>query len=231
MNILAIDTAAEILAVAVRTEAGVFGFEADAGTRHSELLFGAVDAVLASAGLEREALGLFACMKGPGSFTGLRIGFAAVKGMALALGKPTAAVPTLDCLAYPFADAPLLCVPALDAKRNRFYTALFRGGRRLSDYSDCTAAELAALIARDLASAPSAAGGGGGRPLVQLAGSGALSARDALRPLLPGVTLLAEGFRHGNAAAMLRYIAERETEAASAPLYIRSSDAEEKRLQ
>jgi tRNA threonylcarbamoyladenosine biosynthesis protein TsaB len=225
MNILAIDTATEILSVSVSTEAGVFSFEADAGTRHSELLFGAVDAVLGAAGVDREAVGLFACMKGPGSFTGLRIGFAAVKGMALALGKPTAAVPTLDCMAHRYSGAPLLCVPVIDAKRGRFYTALYRNGRRLTAYGDCPHEELAAMITADIAYMPDAAGG----RVVLLAGSGALMARDALAPRLAGITLLADGFAHGHSRAMLRYIAERETESADAPFYIRGSDAEEKR--
>jgi tRNA threonylcarbamoyladenosine biosynthesis protein TsaB len=225
MNILAIDTAAEILSVSVSTEAGVFSFEADAGTRHSELLFGAVDAVLDAAGVDREAVGLFACMKGPGSFTGLRIGFAAVKGMALALGKPTAAVPTLDCMAHRYSGVPLLCVPVIDAKRGRFYAAIYRNGRRLTSYGDCPHEELASLITADIAYTPDASGG----RVVLLAGSGALMARDALSPRLSGITLLAEGFAHGHSRAMLRYIAERETESADAPLYIRGSDAEEKR--
>jgi tRNA threonylcarbamoyladenosine biosynthesis protein TsaB len=225
MNILAIDTATEILSVAVSTEAGVFSFDADAGTRHSELLFSAVDTVLDAAGVDREALDLFACMKGPGSFTGLRIGFAAVKGMALALGKPTAAVPTLDCLASPFILSPLLCVPALDAKRGRFYAALYRTGCRLTDYADCTATELASMITADIAYTPDASGGW----VIQLAGSDVFMAREALRPLLPGMTLLVETVRHGNAAAMLHYIEDHETESADAPFYIRGSDAEEKR--
>ncbi|MDR1363661.1 MAG: tRNA (adenosine(37)-N6)-threonylcarbamoyltransferase complex dimerization subunit type 1 TsaB, partial [Spirochaetaceae bacterium] len=102
MNILAIDTAAEIFSVGISTGARDFCFEADAGTSHSELLFDTIDALARLARIEREDIDVFACVKGPGSFTGLRIGFAAVKGLALALGRRIISVPALDCVAYRF---------------------------------------------------------------------------------------------------------------------------------
>jgi tRNA threonylcarbamoyl adenosine modification protein YeaZ len=150
LNILAIDTASELFSTGLSTDAGCFYFEADAGAVHSELLFDAVNSLTKLAKIEREDIDLFACMKGPGSFTGLRIGFAAVKGLALALGKRILTAPTLDCIAYPFATYPFLCVPVLDAKQRRFFTALYRNGRRLTDYLDCTADELARRISENL---------------------------------------------------------------------------------
>src|SRR5687767_9404177 len=63
---------------------------------------------------------------GPGSFTGLRVGIATVKGLALALGLPVAPVPTLDALAatLPFADAPVC--PLLDARKGEVFCSLYR---------------------------------------------------------------------------------------------------------
>ncbi|NMC24257.1 MAG: tRNA (adenosine(37)-N6)-threonylcarbamoyltransferase complex dimerization subunit type 1 TsaB, partial [Serratia sp.] len=65
---------------------------------------------------------------GPGSFTGLRIGMATVKGMALALGIPVAAVSTLHSLAAGCGPAEGLIVPVMDARRRQVYTAIFSGG-------------------------------------------------------------------------------------------------------
>jgi tRNA threonylcarbamoyladenosine biosynthesis protein TsaB len=67
-------------------------------------------------------------MKGPGSFTGLRIGFAAVKGMALGLNIPWAALPTLDCMALPHSSWPGFVLPVIDARKKSFFTALYKNG-------------------------------------------------------------------------------------------------------
>jgi tRNA threonylcarbamoyladenosine biosynthesis protein TsaB len=166
-------------------------------------------------------------MKGPGSFTGLRIGFAAVKGLALALGKRTISVPTLDCMAHPFAGTPCLCAPVLDAKQKRFFTALYRNGRRLTGYLDCTAEEMAALIAANMDK--------GTARVILLTGGGAALASSALSPLLPGMTVVTDTLRAGRAYLLLQYIKEssiiecNEDARFSVPLYIRKSDAEIKR--
>ncbi len=103
----------------------------DVTATHSERLMPAIDRVLADAGWAPENLEALAVAVGPGSFTGLRIGLAAVKGLALALGLPIAAVPTLDAMAeaLPFAGLPVC--PVLDARKGEVYGCLYRwdGGR------------------------------------------------------------------------------------------------------
>jgi tRNA threonylcarbamoyladenosine biosynthesis protein TsaB len=98
---------------------------------HSERLLAAVDRLLADCGLAPADLEGLAVSVGPGSFTGLRVGLATVKGLAMALDLPIAPVPTLDALAarLPFADAPVC--PILDARKNEVYLSLYRwrGGR------------------------------------------------------------------------------------------------------
>lgn len=93
---------------------------------HSERLMAAVDHLLRLSGWELEQLEGLAVAIGPGSFTGLRIGISAVKGLALALGIPVAAVPTLDALAatLPFAAHPVC--PVLDAKKGEVYASLYQ---------------------------------------------------------------------------------------------------------
>ncbi|MDR1411067.1 MAG: tRNA (adenosine(37)-N6)-threonylcarbamoyltransferase complex dimerization subunit type 1 TsaB [Spirochaetaceae bacterium] len=146
MNILAIDTATSLFSAAVSSPAGIFQFETDTGPKHSEILLETIDYLVRAAGLEPKDLELAACMQGPGSFTGVRIGFAAVKGIALALGIPFVAAPTLDCIAAPSEAWPGLVIPAIDAKQNRFFTALYRQNERLTDFMDADAGEIARAV-------------------------------------------------------------------------------------
>jgi len=152
MNLLAIDTAAEKFSVALASGGDTgyakhtFVFEADAGMRHSELIMDSVDMLLKKATLKPEDLSGVVCMGGPGSFTGLRIGFSLAKGLALALNIPFAAIPTLDCLAHPFSAWPGIVVPALDAKKNAFFCALYRGGKRLCPDMDAGPTEIARVL-------------------------------------------------------------------------------------
>jgi tRNA threonylcarbamoyladenosine biosynthesis protein TsaB len=84
-----------------------------------------VDRVLADTGMTISQLDGFAVAIGPGSFTGLRIGLSTVKGLALAVNRPVAAVPTLLALAWniPYPAYPVC--PMLDARKNEVYTALY----------------------------------------------------------------------------------------------------------
>ena len=95
---------------------------------HSERLMAMVDRLLHECGWDIGDVDALALSIGPGSFTGLRVGVATVKGLALALGLPVAAVPTLDALAsnLPFADAPVC--PILDARKGEVYLSLYRWG-------------------------------------------------------------------------------------------------------
>jgi tRNA threonylcarbamoyladenosine biosynthesis protein TsaB len=93
---------------------------------HSERLMSAVDRLLGDCGLAPADLDGLAVSVGPGSFTGLRVGLATVKALAMALDLPVAPVPTLDALAarLPFADAPVC--PILDARKGEVYLSLYR---------------------------------------------------------------------------------------------------------
>jgi tRNA threonylcarbamoyladenosine biosynthesis protein TsaB len=144
--ILALDTATAVLSAALVMGERRWYREVDAGLGHSELLIPLADGLLRDAGIKPEALEAVACMRGPGSFTGLRIGFSAAKGMALALGIPLIACPTLDCMAYPWSPWPALALPVLDAKKGRFFTALYAGGKRVSEEMDAGPETIAGLF-------------------------------------------------------------------------------------
>jgi tRNA threonylcarbamoyladenosine biosynthesis protein TsaB len=127
MYILGIETSTKTGSVAVVSEEGVIAqYSLNIEVTHSERLMSTVDRVLKDTGLTISEMDGYAVAIGPGSFTGLRIGLAAVKGLALVSGKPIAAVPTLKALAWnlPYAAYPVC--PMLDARKNEVYAATYR---------------------------------------------------------------------------------------------------------
>jgi len=134
----------------------------DVRATHSERLMPAIDRLLTDTGWAPRDLEGLAVAVGPGSFTGLRIGLSAVKGLALALAIPIAAVPTLDAMAaaLPFADLPVC--PVLDARKGEVYASLYRwdgdGMRREWDYLAVAPEALVARIAEPVILVGGAAG-------------------------------------------------------------------------
>jgi len=127
MYILGIETSTTTGSVAVAAEDRVIAqYSLNIEVTHSERLMSTVDQVLKDTGLTIAEMAGYAVAIGPGSFTGLRIGLAAVKGLALVSGKPVAAVPTLKALAgnLPYAAYPVC--PMLDARKNEVYAATYR---------------------------------------------------------------------------------------------------------
>ncbi|MBM6717870.1 tRNA (adenosine(37)-N6)-threonylcarbamoyltransferase complex dimerization subunit type 1 TsaB [Gemmiger formicilis] len=125
MNILAIDTAGRTAAVAVlRDDTLLYECNANTGLTHSETLLPMVDAALKACGLRCKDIDLYGVTAGPGSFTGLRIGLSAVKGMAFDRNVPCAGVSTLEALACGMSGEGTV-VGALDARRGQVYWAGF----------------------------------------------------------------------------------------------------------
>ena len=86
----------------------------------------AIDHMLCDAGLSIRDIDAFGIVAGPGSFTGLRIGMATVKGFAQAMNKPVVPISTLEALAYNLPYASGVVCPILDAQRSQVYTGIFR---------------------------------------------------------------------------------------------------------
>jgi tRNA threonylcarbamoyladenosine biosynthesis protein TsaB len=127
MRVLALDTSTLAGGVAlVEGNRTIAESLLDIRLTHSERLMPAVDQLLREAGWGPHDLEGVAVAVGPGSFTGLRIGVSAAKGLALALSIPVAVVPTLDALAaaLPFAEWPVC--PVLVARRDEVYASLYR---------------------------------------------------------------------------------------------------------
>ena len=126
MKILALETSAKAVSAAV-TEDGVvraWGYQ-DTGLTHSRTLMPIVECILKNADLTVQDMDAIAVAAGPGSFTGIRIGVAAAKGLAFAAEKPVVAVSTLEAMARNVALADGLIVCAMDARRNQVYNAVF----------------------------------------------------------------------------------------------------------
>lgn len=114
---------------------------------HSENLMPMVDHVLRVYGAKASDLELLAVNAGPGSFTGVRIGVATVKGLAFPKSLPCAPVSTLDSLAQNLEGTPGTVCALMDARRNQFYYAVFENGVRLTPDSCGSAEEIAEQLA------------------------------------------------------------------------------------
>ncbi|MCL1814973.1 MAG: tRNA (adenosine(37)-N6)-threonylcarbamoyltransferase complex dimerization subunit type 1 TsaB [Treponema sp.] len=222
MTLIAFDTATEVFSIglAVKNTGQRYYLEIAGNQKHSELIMDAADTLLRMAGISKTELKGAACMEGPGSFTGLRIGFAAARGLALALEIPVIPIPTLDCMAAPFSFWPGTVLPLIDAKKNAFFTALYRGGNRISNYLDTSMGELVKTIAANTpASSPSLLLTG---PAVSLG----LSDLAAAFPESASICTRERGY----AAELLNLAIEKgivdKGEESSGPLYLRKSDAE-----
>lgn len=138
MTILGIDSSAVSAGCAIIRDGKVLseGF-VNIGLTHSQTLMPLIDSTLKQAGVSLEELDRIAVSHGPGSFTGVRIGIATVKGLAFADGIPCVGVSTLAAIAHGAACADGVLCPVMDARREQVYNALFdcRGGRvsRLCD--------------------------------------------------------------------------------------------------
>ncbi len=126
MRILAIDTSAVCASVAV-TENGRVRAQSstNAGLTHSRTLLPMIDALLKNSETPLSSIDCFACSVGPGSFTGIRIGIAAIKGLCDGTDKQALAVSTLEGLAWNLRGQNVLACAVMDARCNQVYTALF----------------------------------------------------------------------------------------------------------
>ncbi|MBR5280529.1 MAG: tRNA (adenosine(37)-N6)-threonylcarbamoyltransferase complex dimerization subunit type 1 TsaB [Clostridia bacterium] len=129
MKILAIDTACNLARVAL-TEDGTLckAITVDDKRRHSVKLLPAIETLLAECGVAPKNLDLIAVTKGPGSFTGLRIGVVTAKTMAYALHIPLVGVNTLDAIAASFAKEDEVVCPLIDARNTRAYGGFYQKG-------------------------------------------------------------------------------------------------------
>lgn len=127
MKQLALDSSALTATVAL-AEDGILRCEMTLNTAltHSQTLMPMVDEALSLTGWKIGEIDQFVCAKGPGSFTGLRIGIGTVKGLAMGVDKPCVGVSTLKALAYNLWGTDKTIVPIMDARRGEVYAGVYR---------------------------------------------------------------------------------------------------------
>ena len=127
MKILALDSSGLVASVAIVSDDDLIGeYTVNYKKTHSQTLLPMLDEAAKMVELDLPTIDVIAVSAGPGSFTGLRIGSATAKGLALALNKEIVSVPTVDALAYNMWGCRDLVCPLMDARRNQAYTGLYR---------------------------------------------------------------------------------------------------------
>lgn len=126
MKILALETSAVAASVAIcEDEALIAQSFQRTGLTHSATLMPMLESMLKNCGITFNEIDLIAVAAGPGSFTGLRIGVSAAKGLAWSHGKPCAGVSTLEAMAWQLVGMSGVVCAAMDARRQQVYNALF----------------------------------------------------------------------------------------------------------
>jgi tRNA threonylcarbamoyladenosine biosynthesis protein TsaB len=225
LKLLIIDTSTSTCSVALTKNAELLAeYLLDSDITLSEQLLKNLDCILRSAGLVMDALDGIGVALGPGSFTGLRVGAATVKGLALATNKPVVGFSSLAMLAMNLPLAAYPVCPMLDARKKEVYTALYRCG------------ELPEVIISDCVSSPAVFLDRITATTI-FAGSGALKYRDLITAQLGEKAIFAPPQCHrprASVGALLAHNAFLRGEAvplsALNPVYIRPSEAEIARM-
>jgi tRNA threonylcarbamoyladenosine biosynthesis protein TsaB len=223
MKVLGIDTSSSCGSIGLIDDDSLIAeYLLNIPVTHSERLLGAIELILREARIVLDDLDGWAISLGPGSFTGLRIGVSAVKGLAFATQKPVAGVATLDALACLTSPTPYLICPILDARKEEVYTAFYRYEKgdilkRMSPYQAIRPEELVKKIDEKTI----------------FIGDGVRTYGDYLKNTLPSLAtfpLSALHVLHGSAVAKLGLELLQKGECLDlstfTPIYVRPSEAE-----
>lgn len=221
MLVLGVDTSTPVNTVAVCDgDRPIAETVVDCGRAHAERLMATVDWVLREAGVGLPDIKLLAVSVGPGSFTGLRIGVAAWKGLALANGIPLIGVSTLDAMSRLGAFHDAVVCPMIDAKMKEVFAAAYRFE---SDRRQCIMPERVAPVPDILADLPERA---------IFFGDGALLYRELLEAERPGSRVLPATYAAPRAGAVCAEALARKaagdsgTPESVVPVYLRMSQPE-----
>lgn len=228
MLILALDSTAVAASVALCDgEKMLANYTINLGNTHSDTLLPMVEAVLKAAKITASDIDLFAASVGPGSFTGVRIGTATVKGLAFGKDKPCIGVSTLEALAYNLIGFDGIACPVMNARRSQVYTALFEIGSnkapvRLTPDRAISIAELEAELLTQI------------RP-VYLSGDGYDITREVFSrftaPETPAILIPQNAYSVAMCALKQYNEGERTTDIELSPVYLRLSQAERERAE
>ena len=220
MNILSADTSTDVLSIALSTDNSYEERLVKGRFSHSEDLLAEIESLLSRAGIGMTDLDLLAVTKGPGSFTGLRIGMASMKGISSALSVPLASIPTLDAIAEAASTYPGAILPAIDARKHRFYISLHKGGRTIVPDRDGNAEDIIPYIRDE-------------ELPVLVTGPDAAAFSERIAEADPGIRTIVDPEAPRNISRALQRLAAARLashgpdDIGEGPVYIRRSDAEE----
>ena len=224
MKILALDSTALTASVAVCEDKKLLSeFTVNNGNTHSETILPMISSMLERLGIGASDIDVFSCSAGPGSFTGVRIGAATVKGLAFGSDKPCIGVSTLEALAYNIRGCGGIICAVMNARRGQVYNALFESdGTRICDDRALAIEELCEELV--------------GKGKVYLCGDGAdITCKGFANRVDAVVVPERYVYQSGCSVAMCALEAYncgvRTTDVELTPVYLRLSQAERERLE
>lgn len=230
MLVLAIESSSHVAGAALADEDKLISeCILNRGLTHSECLMTIIDNTLTMGAVGVEDIDVFAVSKGPGSFTGLRIGIATIKGLAQSVDRPVVGIPTLDGIAYNIQYTHHLICPIMDARRKQVYTSLYeyKGSRlsRIDEYRALSIEEVLDRLVKQERHVIFLGDGIGayGELIENRMGEKALFAPASIREQRPSsiASLAVEMAREGHTEDFRQIV----------PFYLRKSQAEQKRRE
>lgn len=146
MKALVIDAAASCMHIAAKNDDFKASISLDLGQKQSQKLLPSIDYILEQVDLKSSDLEYTALTSGPGTFTGLRLAFSALKAIELAHNVPVYGIPSLDAYAFPYSCFDGTVVSVIDAKKDQFFAAIYENGRQICEAEDTTAESVAAKL-------------------------------------------------------------------------------------
>lgn len=223
MNTLLLDTSTNVLSIALSTDSSYEERLINGNFSHSEDLLSEIKSLLGRAGLEIKDLGLLIVTKGPGSFTGLRVGMASMKGFSSALSIPLVSVPTLDAIREAVSVYDKAVVSVIDAKKKRFYISMHYGEEKIIEDRDGNPEDVIDEMRK--------------YPEVLITGPDAKAFAEKVLAIDPSLNAIVDADAPRNLSKAILRLGERKYRQQGAddigegPVYIRRSDAEEALLR
>lgn len=220
MNILSVDTSTQILSIALLTENSYEERLVDGNFSPSENLLNEIEELLGRAGIEMKDLDLLAVSKGPGSFTGLRIAMASMKGIASALSIPLVSVPTLDAISASVGIYPGAILSVIDAKKKKFYMSMKKNDETIIEDRDGNAEDVIKTLKKE------------DMPIL-ITGPDALLFSEKIMEIDDSIPIMTDPYAPRNLSKAIislgleKYRTKGADDIGEGPVYIRRSDAEE----
>lgn len=142
MKALVIDSASSCLVISARNEGLTISVSLDMGLSQSQKILTTIDFCLAQVKLPQDQLDFIALTKGPGTFTGLRLAFAAAKALQLTYNMPVYGIDSLEAYGWAYRSFDGVVVSVIDAKKDQFFARISEGDKILMESKDTTVEEV-----------------------------------------------------------------------------------------